>query len=781
MFLALTNLSQTKFTEIRLNLIPSPMHVSEGHSYSLQISENSRIISSISEKNFNLIETFTNYLEKISLKNSISIETVTQETDFPQYESLVEMCEISFPDINLDKISRMENFQNQGYLLIIHGDSVLIQANSARGLFYGIQTLIQLLRSSSSGLTINPVRIIDYPLLKIRGVSDDISRGQAATKKNLKKFIETLSHFKINQYYLVYMQDMFQYSGHPQIGKNRGAYTKRDINELVSYAKKYFMALIPIFNANGHWENILYYPEYWKFGEFPASNSLNIANDQIYKLLDDMVGELSEVFTSNYFHMGSDESWDVGKGFSKDYVDELGIAQAYLKHYKRVYKIIKKHGYEKIIIYHDILYKYKEVLEGLPKDMIIMYWRYNTSKKHKVIDNLRSHGFPVVVSPSIMDYNRPFPAITESIHNISNLINYGWEKKIIGEITSSWGDYHNKELRENRIYGFIFSSEFGWKPDSNVSSTKLWYSLLMHFFGIIDESLLRVFDTFRDIQDERRLNLPTSLFYNHLFSHPYAKDTFMYKLTRRTRGFTPLIDDLDSVIDTCDKLEQIVKKNKINLRYLAMTAKQMKFYCHKRINSKKLTGINPNKLSESELGDKIKEIGFLRAELVELIHDYEDLWQLCAKKQGLKSIIQKFRWLEEFYQKKMVSLRKKIGWKNPYIPSETIYLNSKRIRQPHITYYSKVIDISEEVKRAYIQIMAGVYSEIYLNNEKIGHVITRNTLNYVILEHNLQLFSIKENLTCGKNILVIKNIDFIGGVAPLNIYGEITYVNDKKK
>ncbi|MFO8019513.1 MAG: family 20 glycosylhydrolase [Promethearchaeia archaeon] len=781
MFLALTNLNKTTFEDFNVKLVPSPLHIAEVHSYSLQISENSQFISSLSENYPYFIEILNSYLERSSLQAHLSLKKVTYERDFSQYESLIETCENSFPEVNLDKISRRDNFKEQGYLLVAHEDSILVQAFEAQGLFYGIQTLIQILRSSPGGITINPIRIIDYPLLKIRGVSDDISRGQAATKENLKKFIKTLSHFKINQYYLVYMQDMFQYSNHPQIGKRRGAYAKEDIEELVKYAKKHFVELIPIFNANGHWDNILFFPEYWKYGEFPASNSLNIANDQIYKLLDEMIGELSQVFTSPYFHMGSDESWDVGQGSSKDYVDQLGIAQAYLKHYKRIYQIIKKHGYDKIIIYHDILHKYKDVLENLPEDMIIMYWRYTTSRKHKTIDHIKSYEFPVIVSPSIMDYNRPFPALTKSMHNIRNLINYGWQKGIIGEITSGWGDYHNKELRENRIYGFLFSSEFGWKPDSNKNFSTLWNYIFLHFFGIDDNRILQIFDAFREIQDKKRLNVTPSLFYNHFFSHPYAKNTLMYKITRKTKGFDKLIADLRNIINTCDKLEQKVKKNKINLRYLAFVAEQMKLYCKKRMNSKNLTRIKPEKLSEKEIRDKIKEIRRLKADLLDLTQNYEDLWKLCARKQGLDPILRKFFRLSRFYQQKIIALRKKDPWKKPYIPSETIYLNARKIDRIHTTYYCKVINIPHDVKSAYIQVMGGIFAEIYVNKEKIGHVITRNTLNYVILEHNLKLFSIKENLSGGSNIILIKNTDFIGGVAPINLYGEIIFNNGKRE
>jgi hypothetical protein len=139
---------------------------------------------------------------------------------------------------------------------------------------------------------------------------------------------------------------------------------------------------------------------------------------------------------------------------------------SYLKHYRKIYDIAKKYGYKKVVIYHDILYKYEEVLENLPKDMIIMYWRYNTQKNHPIIDRVKDKKFPLIVSPSIMDFNRIFPSIDKYEQNIINLVQYGFKKGIQGEVTSSWGDYRNKEIRENDFLERNFYS-FLWYPRSS--------------------------------------------------------------------------------------------------------------------------------------------------------------------------------------------------------------------------------------------------------------------------------------------------------------------------
>jgi len=772
MFICLKNLEKSNRILNEIILIPKPKYLKYEDS-GLFLNQNTAIITNLLEKYHFIIEQFQEKLKQFGLYENLQIKKVKKPEEINFYYKFKEKIKYIFSDIIYNETLNKELYKKQGYLIVSYDTNIFIEAERPQGIFYGLQTIIQILNSNDNKLSINNIAILDFPSLSIRGVSDDISRGQAPTLNNLKKFIKELSHFKINQYYLVYMQDMFKFKNHPKIGKKRGAYSKEDIIELINFAKQYFVKIIPIFQTTGHWENILQYPEYWKYGEFPGSNSLNIANEEIYDLLNEMIGDLRECFTSKYFHIASDESWDVGKVASKNYIEEIGIAQAYLKHYKRIYDIVKKHGYKKVIIYHDILYKYEEVLKGLPKDIIIMYWRYNTKRKHSIIDKLKKFGYSIIVSPSIMDFNRIFPALTKAEKNIINITNYGYKKGIIGLITSSWGDYRNKEIRENRIFGFIFSSETGWNPGKNSDPKEIWKGLLMHFFGKFDSRMTKIFELFRSIEDNKRLNIWGSLYYNHFFSHPYAKNTNLYKKTRKTKGFKDLISELDRIINICEELENIVQKNKINIKNLGFVAKHYKFYCKKRLNSQNLVKFDPNKSNINQKNSIIKDIIQVKDELKTLINEYQILWLSCARKDCFQSLLIHFKWLERFYDDKIEQIKNCIKWQNPNIPSETIYLNSKKIHETHTTYYKKVFYVDDVIQTAHLQIIAGTFAKIYVNGTYIGYVITRQTLNYIALENNVRIFNIKNFIKKGKNLIAIENIDYLGGVSPINIYGLI--------
>jgi len=775
MFIYIENLIKIKNNREDLNFLPQPRYFKQLGDIKHKIVEESLIYSDITENHLFILDQLQEELLSFGLERKLEEKFLNHIKSINYVEDPLTICSREFPNLNLEREMNIKNMREQGYLIISTNSTLLINAESLQGLFYATQTLIQALNAHQNKLIIDQFIIIDYPLLKIRGISDDVSRGQAPTIPNLKKFIETFSHFKINQYYLVYMQDMFQFKNHDEIGKDRGAYTKEEIKDLVNFANERFVEIIPIFQTVGHWENILYNEKYWKYGEFPASNSLNLANDEIYDLLNEMIGELSEVFTSKYFHIAADESWDVGKGASNKYINKVGKGKAYLRHYKKVYEIAKKHGYEKIIIYHDILHKYEEVLKHLPKDMIVMYWRYNLKEKHPVIDSLRKYKFPVMVCPSIWDYNRIFPTITNFEKNIGNLVTYGYSRGIEGEVTSSWGDYKNKELRENRIFGFTYSAEVGWNAKNPVNLLKFWKGAFFHLFGRKNLEILSIFNKIRIIQDKKKLRVRPTFYYNYFFSHPYNKNTKRYRRNMKTSQLANLLKELDSMIQICKESIEDLQNNQLLIKTLTFILKHMRFYCRKRINSKKLIGFSVKRSRPKYKNIVIEELKSLQEELKNVLAEYEQLWLKMAKPNGLSSIKQRYLWLMQFYADKIRDLKENNEWKDPNIPSESIYVMDRKSKSLNTNFFKQSIKIEGDVKSAYIQVIGGTFCEIYINQSFIGNIITRHSLNYVVLENNIQIFDIKAVLQRGDNIILLKNTDYIGGLGVVNLYGEVKF------
>lgn len=129
-------------------------------------------------------------------------------------------------------------------------------------------SLLQILQQDNSKkIFVNGVLIVDYPAFPIRGISDDIARGQVSTLDDFKNIIRRIARYKMNVYQ-PYFEDAIELKSFPDIGLNRSRLTQDEIKELIKFAEKYFVEIIPIFQTLGHWENLLIQPKYYELADF---------------------------------------------------------------------------------------------------------------------------------------------------------------------------------------------------------------------------------------------------------------------------------------------------------------------------------------------------------------------------------------------------------------------------------------------------------------------------------------------------------------------------------
>ena len=410
------------------------------------------------------------------------------------------------------------------------------------------------------------LQIKDYPLEKFRGISDDISRGQVSTLENFKKIIRFLAHYKMNTF-SPYMEDMFVFKNHPLIGKGRGALTPQEVKELDAYAKKYYVDMIPTFETLGHWENILAKPEYISLAEFPGAQTLNISDEKVYALLDEMIGELCASFSSPYFNMGADESWDVGLGANKERVAKSGLASVHAEHYKRIADIVKKYG-KKPMMYGDIILNQPEILGRIPKDITIVDWHYDASFAYSSTEVFKKAGFPFIASPAVWTFTGPFPNFLNTFVNIRNFNRDGYKCGSLGLLTSNWNDYGGEELRELNYYGYAWTAECAWQP-LNADIDSFNKTFFKNYFGT---------DDCGDLQSAYAiLSSPANDFsWHELWSYPMLS----FRGQAQEEGYLPLPVRLQSITSTMPLVLSLLAKgkseiteNEDQLRYLEFVAR----------------------------------------------------------------------------------------------------------------------------------------------------------------------------------------------------------------
>jgi hexosaminidase len=343
----------------------------------------------------------------------------------------------------------------EGYQLSVTNNKITISANQPAGLFYGVQTLLQLLpkQIESRELVKNVkwelpcVEITDYPRFGWRGLMLDVSR-HFFTKEEVKRFIDEMARYKFNLLHWHLVDDegwRVEIKSLPkltQVGawrvnrtgtfgnflpikddepKNYGGfYTQEDIKEVVQYAKEHFVNVLPEIDIPGHsLAAIASYPELsctpgadkyrvrsgemimdWSGPHFKAliDNTLCPANEKVYPFIDKVMTELAQLFPFEYIHVGGDECaknfWETNDAIKALMQKEKLKTLEEVQGYfeNRVEKIVNSKGKKMI--------GWDEILEGgVSPTAAIMSWR---GTKGGVEASKKGH--EVVMSPTTFVY-----------------------------------------------------------------------------------------------------------------------------------------------------------------------------------------------------------------------------------------------------------------------------------------------------------------------------------------------------------------------------------------
>jgi len=277
---------------------------------------------------------------------------------------------------------RRERFLAEGYRLLVSEDSIDISAVSSQGLFYGVQTLIQLLRR---GRKINCCEITDYPALKMRGAflifAPDLRwypGSQTPTLDYLKGVLRTLSEYKMNTLVIEY-GDKFPYSKHLALN-HREAFSINEIHELVEYADSCRIRIIPLLQCLGHLDYVLIHEQYAHLREGGGEGrQVCPLNPESFELFCDLAGEILDAHPqAAYLHVGGDETRELGDcPLCRKEAEKVGKGGLYLDYLNSVCAWVKQEG-RTAIVWDDMLCTYPEVLDKLDRDVVIMYWDYHT-------------------------------------------------------------------------------------------------------------------------------------------------------------------------------------------------------------------------------------------------------------------------------------------------------------------------------------------------------------------------------------------------------------------
>ncbi len=375
-----------------INITPTPLSMTEKEGLFLL---NKNTVFVCSSKEIEDIAVF--FKEKINKSTAFNL-TIQQKTPEKNFIKLS-----IHPDLSLN---------SEGYHLEVDPNQIEVLARTPHGLFYGMQTVMQLLPAEiessqqvkNIAWEIPAISIKDEPRFGYRGQMLDVCR-HFSDVNYIKKHLDILAMYKINKFHWHLTDDQgwrIEIKKYPlltEIGSKRVEteghvygphfFTQDEVREIIAYAKERYIEVIPEIELPGHAVAALSaYPEYsCSGGPLEVRNLWGISNDvycagneETFSFLEDIIDEVAPLFESKYFHIGGDEApkvrWENCPKCQKRIQEEGLIAdrehtpEQKLQSYfvARVEKILQKHG--KHLIGWD------EILEGgLAQSATVMSWR----------------------------------------------------------------------------------------------------------------------------------------------------------------------------------------------------------------------------------------------------------------------------------------------------------------------------------------------------------------------------------------------------------------------
>ena len=366
-----------------IDVIPMPRSV-EYHSGNFTISTETKFYTNLSAESR---QALTDYLEGTSLGSVPFAESATGNNGI---------------ELNLCDSSIVTG--NEAYRIEIDKKGIRLSASTETGIFYGLQTLLQLLNNSDNK-TLPALTINDSPRFPYRGLHLDVSR-HFFDKEFVKKQLDAMAYFKMNRLHW-HLTDgagwRIEIKKYPRLtsfaawrpfdklndwwvgGRTfceqddpravGGYYTQDDIREVVAYAAERHITIIPEIEMPGHSEEVLAtYPELSCSGKPYVNADFCIGTEKTFEFLENVLLEVIDLFPSEYIHIGGDEasksSWKTcprcQKRMADEHLNSVDELQSYMIH--RIEKFLNDHG-RKIIGWDEI------IEGGLSPTATVMSWR----------------------------------------------------------------------------------------------------------------------------------------------------------------------------------------------------------------------------------------------------------------------------------------------------------------------------------------------------------------------------------------------------------------------
>lgn len=353
----------------------------------------------------------------------------------------------------------------ESYTVAITSRGGEIRAKSSAGVYYGVQTVCQLAEANK---TIPEVKLEDSPVTAFRGVMVDMSEGPLPTEQGIKRQIDFLARWKVNQYFF-YSESSIELTGYGLLNPE-ARFSKDQIRSIVAYARERHIDVIPCLELYGHLHDLFRIEKYSALADFPHGGEFNPRDPQVMKVITDWASQFSEMFPSPFVQIGFDETWQIQQAAQKQGNGTTAV-DLFAEQLGNVSRVFEQHG-KTVMAWADMMVKYSGIIAKLPPNIIAVTWWYEPAPDpdyKRWLDPLIQNRVPHFVAPGVNSWDEIYPDYNLTFANIDTLLAAGRRSGALGVMNTIWTDDAQMLMRLSWP-GMAYGAVAAWRPVQSAST-----------------------------------------------------------------------------------------------------------------------------------------------------------------------------------------------------------------------------------------------------------------------------------------------------------------------
>jgi len=524
--------------------------------------------------------------------------------------------------------------QSEGYRLMIDEDRIRIVGHDDAGLYYGAMTLKQI-ATQLVGEDLFPCLIIeDYPDFPHRGIVRDISRDKVPTLDSLYALVDMMAEWKMNELQL-YTEHTFAYRNHEEVWRDASPLTGEDILALDDYCRERYVTLVPNQNSFAHMGRWLHHTGYRELAEIPDSPGMLCPVDpKAIRFLKGLYDDLLPHFSSGMANVGCDETWDLGKGRSKQAVEERGEGRVYLEFIQQINEVVRGHN-KTMQFWGDIILNHPELIPELPEGVIALAWGYEAD--HPYADQCKKFaeaGVPFYVCPGTSAWNTIIGRTQNAVENLLNAAENGLANGAIGYLNTDWGDGGHWQQTPISYLGYAYGAALSWAVEPN-RELNLPRVLSLHAFGDQADIMGQLAYDLGNVYLETGILTGNSNAFGRLLARPDLSMNEDPWTESTVEGFERALDRLNDLEARLEEARMSIDEADLVLDEFRNGIALARHACHLAVSR-----IEAGRAVVSELPDEARRK--LAADLEPIVEEYRRLWLIRNRPGGLEDSAGRF-------------------------------------------------------------------------------------------------------------------------------------------